>query len=64
MSEETRRAVERRQDHRPSAVPPARHDRIRERLDKLARTDELLRQIGYLKPDTTTAEDDDGRNDD
>lgn len=53
MSDEVRRAVERRQrqGHRPSAKPPVRHAWIAERLDKLARKDELLRQIGYLKPD-------------
>lgn len=63
-SDDVKRALNARQDRRPSAEPPpVRHAWIAERLEKLARKDELLRQMGYLKPDTTEGGDD-ARDDD
>lgn len=38
---------------RPSAETPPRNAWITERLARLARKDELLRQIRYLKPEGT-----------
>lgn len=60
MSDEMERALDarRRQDRRPSAEPRPRHAWIAERLEKLARKDELLRQIGYIKTEGENNADD------